>query len=111
LFGGAFMKLPAELAQSQSSEAPDVQPGHSDPAARVRRNWPGQTLAVIGVVLSLLYLSNVGAGFLELIPDNLPGIGNIDEVAFTMILIYCLRRLGIDLAPHLRSRLTPDDRK
>jgi hypothetical protein len=105
------MKPPAELLPRQRSEAPDVESGQAEAAPPVQSRWRGQALAVVGVVLSLLYLSNIGAGIFEFIPDNLPGIGNIDEVVFTMILIYCLRRLGIDLAPHLRSQVTPDSRK
>src|SRR3954468_8253956 len=67
--------------------------------------WLGQLAAAAGAILAVLYLSNVGLGVAELIPDNIPLAGNIDEVLFTLLLVYCLRRLGIDLAPHLASRL------
>ncbi len=30
-------------------------------------------------LLSAVYLFNPGAGIFELIPDNIPGIGNVDE--------------------------------
>ena len=54
--------------------------------------------------MSLIYLANFDAGIWELIPDIFPVIGNIDEALFTLLLVYCLRKLGIDLLPHLRSR-------
>jgi len=65
--------------------------------------WLTRALALAGALVSAIYLANMGAGFVELIPDNIPVAGNIDEVLFTLLLIYCLRRLGIEL-PHLRSR-------
>lgn len=54
-----------------------------------------KVLAVIGVGLSGLYLLNPTMGIFELIPDNIPGIGNLDEAAATGILLYCLSVLGV----------------
>lgn len=51
---------------------------------------------IIGIT-SLLYLLNIGVGFIELIPDNIPIIGNLDEATATILLINYLRYLGIDL--------------
>ncbi len=48
-------------------------------------------------VIAVLYLLNPTAGFLELIPDNLPLIGNLDEAGATLLLINVLRYYGIDL--------------
>lgn len=59
-------------------------------------------MALLGVVLSLIYLLNPGAGFIEFIPDNLPIIGNLDEMTVTAILIGCLAVLGIRL-PGLKN--------
>ena len=56
-------------------------------------------LGVIGVALSGVYLANPSAGFLEIIPDNIPGIGNLDEVFFSGLFFYCLSLLGIHLLP------------
>jgi hypothetical protein len=36
-------------------------------------------LIVLAGLLSAVYLFNPGAGIFELIPDNIPGIGNVDE--------------------------------
>ena len=51
---------------------------------------------VIGF-MSLLYLLNIGVGVIELIPDNIPIVGNLDEATATILLINYLRYLGIDL--------------
>jgi uncharacterized membrane protein YkvA (DUF1232 family) len=54
--------------------------------------------AVFGIgLISVIYLLNPGAGIFELIPDNLPVIGNLDEAAAVALLLGCLRYFGIDL--------------
>jgi len=75
------------------AEPPQTKPG-----------WIGQSLAAVGALVSALYLANIGAGFVELSPDNLPGIGNLDEFFFSLLLIYCLQKLGLNLLPFLRPR-------
>jgi uncharacterized membrane protein YkvA (DUF1232 family) len=57
---------------------------------------------VLGLV-SLLYLINPGAGVIEMIPDNLPFVGNLDEATATAVLLGCLSYFGIEL-PWLRRR-------
>lgn len=52
--------------------------------------------ALLGAALSGLYLMNLGAGFIELGPDNAPLIGNLDEIVATIVLLRCLTSLGID---------------
>ena len=64
--------------------------------------WFGSLFAAAGAVICALYLANLGAGFLEFGPDNLPGVGNLDEVLFSFLLLYCLRKLGIDPLPLMR---------
>jgi len=51
----------------------------------------------------LIYLLNPGAGIFELIPDNLPLIGNLDEAAAVATLLMCLKYFGISL-PDFFSR-------
>lgn len=46
-------------------------------------SWLVYTMAVIGVV----YILNPTFGLLELIPDNLPIIGNIDESVAVMLIL------------------------
>lgn len=48
-------------------------------------------------LFSLLYLFNPGAGIFELIPDNVPFIGNLDEAAAVAMLLMCLKYFGIEL--------------
>jgi hypothetical protein len=49
------------------------------------RGWP-VWLVYSMTVLGILYILNPTAGFVELLPDNIPIIGNLDEgVAFLMI--------------------------
>lgn len=54
------------------------------------------TIFFLGLV-ALIYLLNLTAGFFELIPDNIPLIGNLDEVAAGALLLMCLRYFGYDL--------------
>lgn len=46
-----------------------------------------------GIAMALVYILNPGSGVIELLPDNLPGIGNLDEAAMTALLIACVRAL------------------
>jgi len=53
---------------------------------------------VLGVgFLAALYILNPTAGVFELIPDNLPLVGNLDEAAAVALLLMCLKYFGIDL--------------
>lgn len=47
-------------------------------------------------LLATFYLVNPGAGVFELIPDNLPLVGNLDEAGATALLLACLRYFGVD---------------
>jgi len=49
-------------------------------------------------LLATLYILNPGAGIFELIPDNIPVIGNLDEATAVVILLACLRYFDIDLS-------------
>lgn len=59
-------------------------------------------------ILSVIYILNPGAGIFELIPDNLPLIGNLDEAAAVALLLMCLRHFGIDL-PHIFRKDKPQE--
>lgn len=54
-------------------------------------------IVVILGILSVLYIINPGAGIFELIPDNIPLVGNLDEAAAVALLLACLRYFGIEL--------------
>jgi uncharacterized membrane protein YkvA (DUF1232 family) len=47
--------------------------------------------AVLGIALGVLYLLNPTAGLLELIPDAIPIIGNLDEAAATTLVLWGLQ--------------------
>lgn len=50
----------------------------------------------------LIYILNPGAGIFEIIPDNLPLIGNLDEAAAIATLLMCLKYFGINLPDFFR---------
>lgn len=56
-----------------------------------------KAVALFGIILGVIYIINPTAGFFELIPDNLPFIGNLDEAAAVWMILRCLREFGIDL--------------
>jgi hypothetical protein len=55
-------------------------------------------------LLSVIYLLNLGAGFFELIPDNLPFIGNLDDALALALLVMCLQHFGINLPEIFRRK-------
>ena len=59
-------------------------------------------------VLATLYILNPTAGLFEIIPDNLPFVGNLDEAAAVALLLMCLKYFGIDL-PDIFRRERNDD--
>lgn len=62
----------------------------------------------IGVMLlglfCVIYLLNPGAGIFELIPDNIPYFGNLDEVTAVATLYMCLNYCGFSLQRLLRGK-------
>jgi hypothetical protein len=53
-------------------------------------------IAILGII-SLLYLMNIGVGFVEFISDYIPIAGNLDEGGAALLLLMCLRYFGLDL--------------
>ena len=51
-------------------------------------------IALASAALSVLYLANLGAGVIDIIPDNIPIAGNIDEFVASLVLIRSLAYLG-----------------
>lgn len=49
--------------------------------------------AFISISFASLYLLNPGWGVFELIPDNIPFFGNLDEGAATMLLLWGIKAL------------------
>src|SRR5262245_44483863 len=81
-------------------------PMTTPPAATPRPSstLPGKLVAIAGVLISCAYLANLGSGILLEIPDIIPGLGNLDEVFFTTVLLASLAKLGIPLIPNLKGR-------
>ncbi len=65
-------------------------------------------MVVLAGLISLVYLLNPTAGVLELIPDNFPIVGNLDEAAACAILLAVLRYYGIDLTSFIGKRFKDD---
>ena len=65
-----------------------------------------KVLAIFGIIIGVIYILNPTAGMFELIPDNIPFIGNLDEAGAFALIIACLRYLGFDPFKKL-----PDERK
>jgi uncharacterized membrane protein YkvA (DUF1232 family) len=59
------------------------------PSSRTRQ----VILGIVAVAIGAIYLVNPTAGVLELIPDMLPFVGNLDEAGATALLIYGIREL------------------
>ena len=60
-------------------------------------------------LLSFIYLLNPTCGVFELIPDNLPLVGNLDEAGATMLLLYAFRYFGYDIINVLNNLNTRND--
>ncbi len=60
-------------------------------------------VALVGL-LSALYLANPTLGVFELLPDNIPLVGNVDEATASMLLLGALRYFGYDLTDLFKRR-------
>lgn len=59
-------------------------------------------------LFAFLYLLNPTLGVFELLPDNLPLVGNIDDATATMVLLGALRYFGYDLTNLFQRRRALD---
>jgi uncharacterized membrane protein YkvA (DUF1232 family) len=55
--------------------------------------------AVLGIIVGAIYLLNPGAGIIELIPDAIPLVGNLDEAGATALLLWGVQQLRQKDAP------------
>ena len=62
-----------------------------------RRNLLTHLLVLLAGALAALYLVNPTFGLFELLPDNLPLVGNLDEAGAMLLLTNALAWYGIDL--------------
>jgi uncharacterized membrane protein YkvA (DUF1232 family) len=68
-----------------------------NPSPEPPRTFLGNLVAIVGGLIAAVYLVNPTAGFIELIPDNIPFFGNLDEAAAAAILIAALAHFGFDV--------------
>ncbi|MDF1752742.1 MAG: DUF1232 domain-containing protein [Verrucomicrobiales bacterium] len=71
-------------------------PKNTNPPDQKRNPIASVVVALVGVACGA-YLINPTAGFIELIPDNLPFVGNLDEAGAAAILISCFAYFGLDI--------------
>jgi len=76
---------------------------NSAPQASTGPTLTSKLVAIGGVLVSCVYLANLGWGAVGEIPDIIPGIGNLDEVFFSGLLIFSLAKLGINIVPNLQG--------
>lgn len=57
--------------------------------------------AILGIIISSIYLLNFGMGVLFELPDTLPLLGNIDEFVAATLLITSLKHFDIDFTNFL----------
>lgn len=69
------------------------------------RGWPKWLVWAFSAV-GLLYILNPTLGVIELLPDNLPLIGNLDEGAAYLLVYYGIMEF---LAPYINQDLAADD--
>ena len=68
-----------------------------------RTGW-SKTLAWTALIVGGIYLLNPAFG-VDLLPDNLPLVGNLDEVAVVLIVLGALHSLGIRLPEFIETWL------
>jgi uncharacterized membrane protein YkvA (DUF1232 family) len=64
------------------------------------------TLVAFVGFLAFVYLVNPTFGVFELLPDNIPLVGNIDEATASMVLLGALRYFGYDLTDLFKRKNT-----
>ena len=89
--------------EDYEEEAPPPIEGTVLPPERSR--W-GRTLAWAGVIIGAAYMLNPTFG-VDLLPDNLPILGNLDEAAAMFLILGALRYLGVGLPDFLERWIQP----
>ncbi len=69
----------------------------------MQRMMKDVTVLALGAI-ALLYIANPTAGWIELIPDTLPFVGNLDEAGAVVILVGVLGYYGIDISRIFQRR-------
>ena len=61
------------------------------------KNKSKKIMALASIVVGTVYILNPTMGLFELLPDNLPIVGNLDEAAAVYLILGGLRYFGLDL--------------
>jgi hypothetical protein len=72
------------MVEKSNHEYKDTSPNFAPLSSKGWPKWVVYVLSFLGVA----YLFNPGAGILELLPDNLPLVGNLDEGAAALAIWY-----------------------
>ena len=83
------MNEPTDLFDGTDAENPSILPPEQPLWAKV--------VAWATIAAGSAYMINPTAGIFELLPDNLPGVGNLDEAAVVFIMLAAMRYLGMRL--------------
>ena len=75
-----------------------------------RQSAWSRALAWVGLGLGSVYLINPTAGIFELIPDNFPIVGNLDEAAALLLVLGTMSYLGMHLPEFLERWIQPAPR-
>lgn len=54
-------------------------------------------LAILKIIFGLIYIINPGSGIFEIIPDNIPIFGNLDEAGAVLLMLNGLKDLNIKI--------------
>jgi len=77
-----------------------------EPLEPERPGW-ARALAWGTIILGSVYMINPTAGIFELLPDNLPGLGNLDEAAVLFLMYSAMLYLGVRLPEFLERWVRP----
>ncbi|MFN2129465.1 MAG: hypothetical protein ACK2VD_02990 [Anaerolineae bacterium] len=66
-----------------------------------------RALAWATIALGSVYMINPTAGIFELLPDNLPVLGNLDEAAILFLMYSAMRYLGMRLPEFIERWARP----
>jgi hypothetical protein len=80
-----------------------------EPVEAEQPGW-ARTLAWVTIILGSVYMINPTAGIFELLPDNLPGLGNLDEAAVLFLMYSAMLYLGVRLPEFLERWVRPPAR-
>jgi len=81
-------------------------PSLEDITPREAPSGLAKTLAWAALVIGGVYLLNPTLG-IDLLPDNLPLVGNLDEAAVVVLMLGAVRFLGIDLPDFIERWIQP----